>query len=95
MSQTLPSLTDASWPALTMIVLLPLIGFLINGVLSTALGGNRVGHRFVNVVACGMPLAAFAIAITMFLQLRAGCRSCRSCSSCAPSWSSRRTAARR
>ncbi len=72
MSQTLPSLTDASWPALTMIVLLPLIGFLINGVLSTALGGNRVGHRFVNVVACGMPLAAFAIAITMFLQLRAG-----------------------
>ncbi len=63
----------ASLPhALAIIVLLPLVGFLLNGVLATQLGGNRVGKGFVNVVACGLPLAAFLVTITMFLDLRAG-----------------------
>jgi NADH-quinone oxidoreductase subunit L len=71
-AQTLPSPTDASWHALTLIAVLPLIGFVLNGVLATAFGGKKVGHRFVNVVACGLPLAAFALTVSMFLQLRAG-----------------------
>jgi len=46
---------------LTAIVLLPLLGFLLNGVLATQLGGNVVGKRFVTVVGCGLPLLAFAL----------------------------------
>ena len=37
---------------LTLIVLLPLLGFLLNGVLATQLGGNRVGKPF--VIAVGL-----------------------------------------
>ena len=37
---------------LTVIVLLPLAGFLLNGLL-----GNRLGKRFVSVVGCGLPIA--------------------------------------
>ena len=33
---------------LTAIVLLPLLGFVLNGVLATRLGGNRFGPRFVS-----------------------------------------------
>src|SRR5512140_723241 len=51
---------------LTTIVLLPLLGFLVNG-----LAGNRLGPRFVSVVGCGLPIAAFALAVTGFLDLRA------------------------
>ena len=40
------------------IVLLPLAGFLLNGLL-----GNRLGKRFVSVVGCGLPLAAFAVTL--------------------------------
>lgn len=72
MSQTLPSPTDASWHALTLIALLPLLGFLLNGTLATALGGKKVGHRFVNVVACGLPFLAFLITVKSFFDLRAG-----------------------
>ena len=43
---------------LTAIVLLPLLGFLLNGTL-----GNRLGKRFVSVVGCGLPLAAFAVTL--------------------------------
>ena len=65
-------MTSAAFPhALTFIALLPLAGFLLNGTLSTALGGQRVGHRFVNVVACGLPLASFVITVLSFLALRA------------------------
>ena len=39
-----------------LIVLLPLLGFLLNGLL-----GNRLGKRFVNIVGCGLPLAAFTL----------------------------------
>jgi len=52
---------------LTLIVLLPLAGFLANG-----LFGNRLGNRFVSVVGCGLPLVAFAVTIQCFLDLQAG-----------------------
>ncbi len=51
---------------LTAIVLLPLIGFLVNG-----LAGRRFGRRFVSAVGCGLPLLAFAIAVRCFLELDA------------------------
>ncbi|MCC7327697.1 MAG: NADH-quinone oxidoreductase subunit L [Burkholderiales bacterium] len=50
--------------ALTAIVLLPLFGFLVNG-----LAGNRLGHRFVSVVGCSLPIATFALAILLFAEL--------------------------
>jgi NADH-quinone oxidoreductase subunit L len=50
---------------MTYIVLLPLLGFLLNG-----LAGNRLGNRFVTVVGCGLPIAAFAVAVKYFLDLQ-------------------------
>ena len=47
------------------IALLPLAGFLLNGLL-----GNRLGKRFVSIVGCGLPIAAFAIAVAYLLALR-------------------------
>ncbi|MGE5339192.1 MAG: NADH-quinone oxidoreductase subunit L [Gemmatimonadota bacterium] len=52
--------------ALTLIVLLPLLGFLLNG-----LFGNRFGHSFVNVIGCGLPILSFAIAVKTFLAFLA------------------------
>src|SRR5512147_2853549 len=46
------------------IVVLPLIGFVINGLL-----GNRLGKHFVSLVACGLPIAAFAIAVRATMEL--------------------------
>jgi NADH-quinone oxidoreductase subunit L len=43
---------------LTLIVVLPLAGFLVNG-----LAGNRLGKRFVTVVGCGLPILAFLAAV--------------------------------
>ena len=54
-------------PLLTWIVVLPLLGFLANG-----LAGDRFGNRFVTVVGCGLPIAAFGLAIACFLDLLAG-----------------------
>lgn len=56
---------------LTLIATLPLLGFVLNGVLATRLGGNRVGKGFVNTVACGLPLLSFLLTIAAFLSLRA------------------------
>src|SRR3954469_7363421 len=42
------------------------MGFLLNGVL-----GNRLGRRFVSAVGCGLPIAAFAVAVKCFLDLAA------------------------
>ena len=56
---------------LTLIVLLPLLGFLLNGVLATRLGGNVVGKPFVTVVGCGLPLIAFALALKSLFALQA------------------------
>jgi NADH-quinone oxidoreductase subunit L len=50
--------------ALTLIVILPLIGFVING-----LAGNRLGQRAVSVIGCGLPIVSFAITVALFLQL--------------------------
>ena len=52
---------------LTLIVLLPLAGFLVNGLL-----GNRLGKGFVSAVGCGMPAIAFAVTIKCFLDLQGG-----------------------
>ena len=57
---------------LTLIVLLPLLGFVLNGVLATQLGGNRVGKGFVTVVGCGLPLLSFALVVKAFFELQAG-----------------------
>jgi NADH-quinone oxidoreductase subunit L len=61
---------------LSAIVLLPLLGFVLNGVLATRLGagprGNRVGKRFVTVVGCGLPLLSFALVVKSLLALQAG-----------------------
>jgi NADH-quinone oxidoreductase subunit L len=54
--------------ALTLIVILPLVGFLING-----LAGNRLGQRAVSVIGCGLPIISFAITVAMFaLLMRSG-----------------------
>src|SRR6476619_3431128 len=57
---------------LTAIVLLPLLGFVLNGLLATRLGGNRFGPRFVSVVGCGLPIASFLVVVSALLDLRAG-----------------------
>jgi NADH-quinone oxidoreductase subunit L len=54
---------------LTLIVLSPLVGFLVNGILATRLTGARLGPRFVSVVACLMPLLSFALTVQCFMQL--------------------------
>ena len=56
---------------LLVIVLLPLIGFLINGTLSTGFGGNRVSKGFVTTVACMFPLLALLLTIRIFFSLQA------------------------
>jgi len=56
---------------LALIALLPLLGFLLNGTFATAIGGHRFGHRTAALIGCGMPLAAFALTIQMFLTLQA------------------------
>ena len=52
---------------LTLIVLLPLAGFLLNGLL-----GRRLGNGFVNVVGCGLPILAFLATVRAFVQLESG-----------------------
>jgi len=49
---------------LTLIVVLPLAGFLLNGI-----AGNRLGNRFVSAVGCGLPLLAFVVTGKCFLAL--------------------------
>jgi len=56
---------------LLVIALLPLIGFLINGVFGTALGGTKLGKSLVTAVACGFPLAAFVLTVRIFFSLQA------------------------
>jgi NADH-quinone oxidoreductase subunit L len=52
---------------LTLIVLLPLAGFVLNGI-----AGPRVGKTFVSMVGCGLPILAFLAALRCFLQLQGG-----------------------
>jgi len=51
---------------LTTLVLLPLVGFFLNG-----LFGRRLGTGFVNVVGVGLPLAAFGVAVWAWTLLEA------------------------
>jgi NADH-quinone oxidoreductase subunit L len=57
---------------LAFIVLLPLLGFLLNGVLGTVLLGKPVSERVVRAIGCGAPLAAFVLTVRAVLALRAG-----------------------
>jgi NADH-quinone oxidoreductase subunit L len=52
---------------LTLIVLLPLTGFVLNG-----LAGPRLGKGFVSLVGCGLPVLAFLATVRAFLQLHGG-----------------------
>ena len=52
---------------LTLIVILPLAGFFLNGLL-----GNRLGKPFVMAVGCGLPILAFVLAVKSFVDLMAG-----------------------
>jgi NADH-quinone oxidoreductase subunit L len=52
---------------LTLIVLLPLVGFVLNGAF-----GNRLGNRFVTAVGCGLPIVSFLLTIKCFVDLSAG-----------------------
>jgi NADH-quinone oxidoreductase subunit L len=52
---------------LTVIVLLPLAGFVLNGLL-----GARLGKQFVSIVGCGLPILAFLAAVRSFLLLQGG-----------------------
>ena len=49
---------------LTLIVVLPLAGFVLNG-----LAGNRLGNRFVAALGCGLPIAAFLVTVKCFEEL--------------------------
>ena len=50
---------------LTVIVLLPLAGFLLNGLL-----GKHLGRTFVSVVGCGLPILAFLATLRAFAHLQ-------------------------
>jgi NADH-quinone oxidoreductase subunit L len=52
---------------LTVIVLLPLAGFVLNGLL-----GARLGKTFVSIVGSGLPILAFLATVRCFLLLQAG-----------------------
>jgi NADH-quinone oxidoreductase subunit L len=52
---------------LTLIAVLPLAGFLLNG-----LAGRRAGKPFVTAVGCGLPALAFLATVKCFLDLKAG-----------------------
>jgi NADH-quinone oxidoreductase subunit L len=56
---------------LALIVLLPLLGFLLNGMLAMRADGGRPGHAVIAAIGCGFPLAAFALTISAFLSLQA------------------------
>ena len=50
---------------LTLIVLLPLAGFLLNGLV-----GPRAGKTFVSFVGCGLPVLAFVATVRCFMELQ-------------------------
>ena len=52
---------------LALIPALPLLGFLVNGLL-----GRRLPTSIVSLVACGLPALAFVLTLMLFFDLRAG-----------------------
>jgi NADH-quinone oxidoreductase subunit L len=57
---------------LTWIVVLPLAGFLANGLLATRLSGRPLARGFVTAVGCGLPIASFLLAVRLTAELLAG-----------------------
>ncbi len=57
---------------LALIALLPLAGFLLNGIFATEIGGRRANNMVASIIGCGFPIAAFALTIAAFLQLKGG-----------------------
>ena len=53
--------------SLTLIAVLPLLGFLVNG-----LFGARLPRRLVAVIGCALPALAFAITVALFMRLASG-----------------------
>jgi NADH-quinone oxidoreductase subunit L len=53
------------------IVLLPLAGFVVNGVLGTRLAPRRIGPGWVSVIACALPIASFALTLAAWGALQA------------------------
>ncbi|MGZ5248359.1 MAG: NADH-quinone oxidoreductase subunit L, partial [Flavitalea sp.] len=50
-----------------LVPLLPLIGFLING-----LGRNSLSKSLVGIIACGVMLASFVISVLVFFEVKNG-----------------------
>ena len=48
---------------LAWIVLLPLVGFVANGLLGTRLAAQRLGPGWVSVIACALPIASFVLTL--------------------------------
>ena len=57
---------------LSPIVVLPLVGFFLNGFFATAIGGKRFSNQVAAIVGCAFPLVAFALTIKAFFALQAG-----------------------
>ena len=56
---------------LTAVVLLPLLGFVLNGLFATRLRSHPLGHGFVTALGCGLPIASFALVVLGVLKLAA------------------------
>ncbi|MBL8343422.1 MAG: NADH-quinone oxidoreductase subunit L [Rubrivivax sp.] len=59
---------------LAWIVLLPLAGFVLNGVLGTRLRGHdaaRLGPGWVGLIGCALPIGSFVLTLTALAQLQA------------------------
>jgi len=56
---------------LTLIVVLPLVGAALNGLLATQLRATPLGKPFVTAVGCGLPIVSFLLAVQGFMQLQA------------------------
>lgn len=57
---------------LALIALLPLVGFVFNGVFATALGGHRANERAAGIIGSAFPIAAFAVTIYASFSLQGG-----------------------
>ncbi|GAB1344763.1 NADH-quinone oxidoreductase subunit L [Gemmatimonas sp.] len=55
---------------LALIALLPLLGFLLNGTFATAFGGKKFNNTVAALIACAMPIAAFALTVQTFFTLQ-------------------------
>lgn len=56
---------------LSLIILAPLLGFLVNGAVSLWGRESRLGPRFVSVVGVGLPLVSFLLAVMTSFKLQA------------------------